>query len=72
MRGGVFALEDGMPSVRNVRAGRPAAGRGWLGLTPRAAYLTADVTITPLLPVWLTLLLAAMLSIGAWLREGRR
>ncbi len=72
MRGGVFAIEDGMPSLRNVRAGRPAAGRGWLGLTPRAAYLTADVTITPLLPAWLTLLLAALLSVGAWLREGRR
>ncbi|MCK4711510.1 MAG: hypothetical protein KAT26_01385, partial [Marinosulfonomonas sp.] len=72
LHGGVFNLEDGMPSVRNVRAGRPAAGRGWLGLTPRAAYLTADVTITPLMPAWLTLLLAAMLSVGAWLREGRR
>ena len=66
LRGGVFSIEDGMPSLRNVRAGRPAAGRGWLGLTPREAYLTADVTITPLLPAWLTLLLAA------WLREGRR
>ena len=72
MRGGVFSLEDGVPSVRNVRAGRPAAGRGWLGITPREAYLTADVTLTPLLPAWLTLLLAAMLSVGAWLREGRR
>ena len=72
LRGGVFSIEDGMPSLRNVRAGRPAAGRGWLGLTPRAAYLTADVTITPLLPAWLTLLLAALLSVGAWLREGRR
>jgi len=72
MRGGVFSIEDGLPSVRNVRAGRPAAGRGWLGLTPRQAYLTADVTIIPLMPAWLTLLLAAMLSVGAWLREGRR
>ncbi len=72
MRGGVFSIEDGMPNLRNVRAGRPAAGRGWLGLTPREAYLTADVTLTSLLPAWLTLLLAAMLSVGAWLREGRR
>ena len=72
MRGGVFSVEEGLPSVRNVRAGRPAAGRGWLGLTPRGAYLTADVTITPLLPAWLTLLLAALLTVGAWLREGRR
>ncbi|KPU84276.1 membrane protein [Marinosulfonomonas sp. PRT-SC04] len=72
MRGGVFAIEDGLPSLRNVRLGRPAAGRGWLGLTPRAAYLTTDVTLTPLLPAWLTLLLAMMLTVGAWLREGRR
>lgn len=72
MRGGVFAIEDEIPVVRNVRAGRAAAGQGWLGITPRQAYLTTDVTITPLLPAWLTLLLAAFLTIGAWLREGRR
>lgn len=72
MRGGVFSIEDGMPALRNVRAGRPASGRGWLGITPRAAYLTADVTITPVLPAWLTLLFAALFSVGAWLREGRR
>lgn len=72
MRGGVFAIEDGLPSLRNVRAGRPAAGRGWLGLTPRNAYLTADVRLTPLLPAWLTLLLVMILTVGAWLREGRR
>lgn len=72
LRGGVFSIEDGIPALRNVRAGRPAAGRGWLGLTPRDAYLTAEVTITSLLPAWLALLLAALLTIGAWLREGRR
>ncbi len=72
MRGGIVAIEDGLPILRNVRAGRPAAGRGWLGLTPRNAYLTADVTIISLLPAWLTLLLAALLTVGAWLREGRR
>jgi hypothetical protein len=70
--GGVFALSDGMPSLRDVRAGRPAAGRGWMGLTPRDAYQTADITITPLLPAWAFLLLSSLLIIGAWLREGRR
>ncbi len=70
--GGVFSLEAGLPRVRNVRAGRPAAGRGWLGLVPRNAYLTTDVTLTPLMPTWLMLLLAALFSLGAWLREGRR
>lgn len=72
LRGGVFRLEDGIPSVRTVREGRPAAGRGWLGLTPRGAYETRDVTQSPLLPGWLVLLLASALLIGGWLREGQR
>ena len=70
--GGVLAISDGLPSLRDVRAGRPAVGRGWIGITPRDAYRTADVTVTPLLPAWAALLLAALLVIGAWLREGRR
>jgi len=72
MRGGVMPLEDGLPSIRAVSAGRPAAGRGWIGLTPREAYETMDVRQIPLLPAWLTLLLASGFIIGAWLREGRR
>jgi len=71
-RGGIVALHEGMPDIRTVREGRSAAGRGWIGITPRGAYLTADVTITPLAPAWVFLLLAALLSVGAWLREGRR
>jgi hypothetical protein len=71
-RGGIMALEDGVPDLREVRMGRPAAGRGWIGITPRAAYVTADVTLTSLVPSWLFLLLAALLTVGAWLREGRR
>lgn len=70
--GGIVAIEEGLPSLRDVRAGRPAAGRGWIGITPREAYRTADVRITPVLPAWLALLLAGLLVIGAWLREGRR
>jgi hypothetical protein len=72
MRGGEVRLEDGLPSIREVRAGRPAAGRGWIGLTPRAAYETRDVRQTPILPAWLVLLLSAGLITAAWLREGRR
>ena len=70
-RGGVVAVEDGVPGLRDVREGRPAAGRGWIGLTPRGAYETTAVTQMALLPSWLVLLLAASLLIGAWLREGR-
>ena len=72
LRGGVVRLEDGIPSLRTVREGRPAAGRGWIGLTPRGAYETRDVRQSALLPPWLVLLIASGLIIGAWLREGRR
>ncbi len=70
--GGVMALADGLPRIRAVRAGRPASGRGWIGITPRGAYETRSVTQLPLLPVWLLLALVAALTIGGWLREGRR
>ncbi len=71
-RGGLMRLQDGMPSIRAVRAGRVAAGRGWIGITPREAYLTADIRVSPLLPAWAMLLFASLLAIGAWLWEGRR
>jgi hypothetical protein len=71
-RGGLPRIEDGVPDVRLVREGRPAAGRGWIGITPREAYVTTDVSVTPILPSWLFLVLAALLAVGAWLWEGRR
>ena len=70
--GAVMRLEDGMPDLRRVAEGRNAAGRGWIGLTTRAAYLTTDVTLTPLIAPWLFMLLALATSLAAWLREGRR
>ncbi|MEX0327161.1 MAG: hypothetical protein AB3N07_00440 [Ruegeria sp.] len=72
LRGGAIRVEDGLPALRNVRAGRPAAGRGWIGLTPRDAYETRDVTQAGLLPPWLALLLAGGFLVAGWLREGRR
>ena len=71
-RGGILALEAGLPDIRQVREGRPAAGRGWIGITPRGAYVTGDIQITPLLPAWLWLALAALTAIAAWAVEGRR
>jgi hypothetical protein len=72
LRGGTLALEDGQPDLRTVAEGRVAAGRGWIGITPRNAYVTQDVRISPLLPAWLMLLIASGLAVAAWLREGRR
>ncbi len=70
--GGAVAVEDGVPDLRAVREGRRAAGRGWIGWTPRDAYLTADVRIASLAPAWAFLVLAGGLATLAWLREGRR
>ncbi|KGM89882.1 putative membrane protein [Roseovarius mucosus DSM 17069] len=70
--GGVWALEDGMPAIRAVREGRPAAGRGWIGITPRGAYETQSLRQMAILPPWLVLLLVSGLILGGWLREGRR
>jgi hypothetical protein len=70
--GGVTRLEDGFPDIRAVADGRPAIGRGWIGVTPREAYLTTDVNVAPFLPAWAWLLLAAGLAVAAWLIEGRK
>jgi hypothetical protein len=70
--GGALAIEDGVPDIRRVGEGRVASGRGWIGITPRGAYLTEDIRVQPLLPPWLFLVLIALLAVAAWLREGRR
>jgi len=71
-RGTVVRLENGMPDLRQVAEGRPAWGRGWIGITPRAAYQTEEVRVAALLPGWAWLILAAGLAVMAWLVEGRR
>ena len=72
VRGGVWQMVDGTPDIRDVRVGRPASGRGWLGITPRNAAETRAVTRLPLLPPWLVMLAVLGLMLAAWLREGRR
>lgn len=70
-RGGILNISDGEISVRTVRMGRPAAGHGWIGITPREAYQTTEISIAALLPAWAYLLLGTLMIVGAWLREGR-
>lgn len=71
-KGAAFRIEDGLPSLRTIREGRPASGRNWMGLLRREASQTTDITLMPLLPFWAWLLLIAGFSCGAWLYEGRR
>ncbi|MEO8530215.1 MAG: hypothetical protein ABI459_03255 [Deltaproteobacteria bacterium] len=69
--GGIVALDPANFDLRRVAAGRPAAGRGWIGITPRNAFVAADVQLLPLIWPLLALVIAAALIIGGWLREGR-
>lgn len=70
--GGVTRLEPGMPDIRTAAEGRVAVGRGWIGITPREAYLTTEINVAPFLPAWAWLLIAAGLAVVAWLVEGRK
>lgn len=68
-RGGILRLSEGIPKLRNVRDGRPAAGDNWIGLYQRSAQETLSVSRRPFLPMWLILLLSSVFLIFAWLRE---
>jgi len=70
--GGVAEVSQPLPDLRRVAEGRQAAGRGWLGITPRGAYVTTDLRLSPLFPAWVWLLLGAGLILAGWLREARR
>jgi hypothetical protein len=69
--GGISWLEDGMPRLVKVTAGRQMAGAGWLGLKANNAYRVMAVSEYPLF--------ASLLALGAlllaiclmWTREGR-
>lgn len=70
--GGILRLEE-TPGVdvRMTRENRVAAGRGWIGLVDREAYLLRSVRQAPLLPGWLLLLISGLLIVAAWRVEGR-
>jgi hypothetical protein len=71
-KGAVLALyETPDPKIRLVRTGRVAGGGNWIGLTPRNAFVTTDITSRPLLPAWFMLLASVILIIAAWRLESR-
>ncbi|MEM7243327.1 MAG: hypothetical protein AAF429_14175 [Pseudomonadota bacterium] len=72
-RGGQLLLDNTpRPDIRIVREGRVASGSGWLGIVDRQAYVTTAIRQSPILPSWAYLLIAAVLAVFAWWREGRR
>ena len=70
--GGILRMETmSAPNIRLVREGRVASGRNWLGITMREAYVIKDLRQTPMLPSWVWMMLAGLLTLAAWIREGR-
>ena len=64
-------LEDGMPQIVKVSAGRQMAGAGWIGLRANDSYRVQAVSDTPLFATLLSLA-ALLLALGSmWYREGR-
>lgn len=63
--------EADVPSLRQVAAGRSAAGRGWIGLRENGDYVVAGVSLIPALPAGLALALVFGTLLLAWHREGR-
>lgn len=74
--GSVLRLSEGVPDLRQVRAGRAASGTAlsgpWIGVTPRDAATVTGLDRRPLLPGWAWLALVAGLILTGWLAEGRR
>jgi len=70
-KGGQVWGSVGIPNIREVRSGRIAAGRNWMGVVKNNAYATVGVRQAPLLPAWLYLLLALGSAVFGWMREGR-
>jgi hypothetical protein len=69
--GAIAWLEDGLPAVRKVSAGRAVAGRDWIGVRGNERYLVTGADQHPLLPAILALLLLLGTLSFAWYREGR-
>ena len=71
--GGIYALQaaEDAPNLRLVGRRANAAGRSWMGLRERGAYVVRNANSVPLLPGLLVVILAMAAIIWAWRREGR-
>ena len=67
----VWLADDGVPDARQVRAGRDAAGRGWIGFVEQRRHLVTGLDQTPMMPPWLLLLVALGGLMLGWRAEGR-
>lgn len=69
--GSVAWLEDGMPRLLKMGAGRALAGTGWMGLKDNGAYRVLAAADYPLSASLLALAALLLATSFMWYREGR-
>jgi len=72
--GGVISLGldvSKVPTIRRVKSGKAATGRGWLGLIAHRNYTVTQSRRTPLAPGLLFFMLFFAFLAWAWRREGQ-
>ena len=69
--GAVTWMENGLPHLVKVDAGRAMAGSGWLGLKANNAYRVTSVREVPLFATLLSLGALLLAFCAMWYREGR-
>ena len=67
--GVVHGMEDGIPTVRRVAAGRPYHGSDWIAFPRRDAYRVASTELRSLLPPWLAVVLVLCALAVSWMLE---
>lgn len=67
--GAVTWARDGLPAIRQVKPGRPTAGRGWIGLRENGDFVVTGLSSIPLLPAGLVMGALLLLLAATWRRE---
>ena len=71
--GRILWLEDTPePSLKMVKKGHAASGRGWIGLRDNDGYIVSGFKSRPALPYWLSMGGLLSLLAALWWREGRK
>lgn len=70
-KGGVFWVDDQMPTIRTISDSAAGAGTDWAGIRNRNAVKTLKIIETPLVPPFWVALLLLSLAIVTWWRESR-
>ena len=67
--GGIFWIEEGVPTLREVRLGRDTKGKKWVGLVNNRILITSGTKVLPLIPSYIFLVLSILILGLLWWRH---